>query len=339
MTQDTQDNGPLENTVENNEVTITRDANNISDRIRGILFGSEQEEQQPEGSEQTGEVQTEDKVDQGLESVENSHETEENPQAEDGEDQVHSQISESTDEDGSLPNGVQKRINKLTARNKDYEEKITDLESKLSELEQKVVEKEQVKTEPEKVVGENPFSNLDTVDKINAELENARWLRFKCEENPDGFELGDSYLNADEVRKVKVNALRAMEEHLPKQAQFIQAHQEFKQVATKEYPWYSKPETKEYQLANEVLRNFPQFRRYPDFQLFVGDYVRGYMSRTNTRAPQASVKPAPSLSVRPRTSPTQATRKESGDKNTMDAFVKSGGREGLARILLSKGII
>lgn len=338
MTDNNQDNGPTDNTVEN-EGILTHEANNISDRIRGILFGDEQEEQQPEGSQQTGEVQTEDKAESEVSDVESHDNSEESPQAEDGEDQVLSKTEEVYGEEESLPNGVQKRINKLTARNKEYEEKILALEAKMQELETKSSQKEQVQTEPKRAIGDNPFSNLDTVEKVASELENARWLRFKCEENPDGFQLGETYLGPDEVRQVKLNALRAIEEHLPKQAQFIHAHNEFKQVAIKEYPWFNKPETKEAQLANEVLKNFPEFRKYPDFQLFVGDYVRGYMSRTSPKSAQSSARTAPNLAVRPRTAPTAATRKESTDRRDIENFAKSGGKEGLAKILLAKGFV
>lgn len=339
MENENQDNGPIDNTVTQTEGSSTLTSNNISDKIRDILFGEQQEEQQPEGSEQTGEVQTDDKVESGSEEFNSSEEETDYPQAEDGEDQVLSQTTQESLEDENLPNGVQKRINKLTARNKTYEEKISLMESKLTELEQKIATDSQVQSEPERAVSENPFSNLDDMKKIQAEAENARWLRFKCEENPDGFQLGESFLSAEEVRTVKVNALRALEEHLPKQVQYIKAHEDFKQVAAKEYPWYEKPETKEYKMSQEVLKNFPQFRNYPDFQLFVGDYVRGYMNRTDKRTVPQAAKQAPSLQVRPRTSPSQATTKASNDRGTVERFVKSGGKEGLAKLLLQKGFI
>jgi hypothetical protein len=341
-----------ENEVNGSSQTVEQEApttlasRTIADQISDILFGGTQEEQQPEGSQQTGEVQTEDKFEESSSDTESGWETsseeEENlePKAEDGEDQVHSQTNQDGQmEEEVLPNGVQKRINKLTARNKAYEEKISSLETKLTELEQKLSTDTKSTQEPTRVVTENPFSNLDTIEKVQAEAENARWLRFKCEENPDGFQLGDSYIDAEQVRKIKVNALRALEEDLPKQVQFIKSHSEFSAAATKEYPWWSKPETKEHKMAQEVLKNFPQFRNFPDFQLFVGDYVRGYMTRTNSKQQSAPARVAPALQVRPRVAPTQATTRESTDRGTYDRFVKSGGKEGLAKILLQKGFV
>jgi hypothetical protein len=330
-----QDNGPLENTVEEAQSTEAQfDVNNISGAIENLLFGSEQE-QQPEGSQETGEVQTEDKAE------ETATQEYESPQAEDGEDQVHSQTEETVTEEEVLPNGVQKRINKLTARNKAYEEQISEMALKLQELEVKVNKEGQVqKTEAPRPMPENPFGHLDTPEKIQAEVENARWLRYKCEENPDGFELGGSYIGPEEVRTIKVNAIKAIEQNLPAQYQYLQAAKHYGEIASKEYPWWTKPETKEAQMANEVLKNFPQFRKFPDFQLFVGDYVRGYMSRTGTsKAVAPFAKAAPAMSVKPRTAPSQVARREVADKSTYDRFVKSGGKEGLAKLLLQKGII
>lgn len=330
-----QDNGPQENTVEEVQSTESQiDVNNITGAIEDLLFGSEQE-QQPEGSQQTGEVQTEDKAE------ETATQDYESPQAEDGEDQVHSQTEETVTEEEVLPNGVQKRINKLTARNKAYEEQISELSEKLQALEAKVSEERQVPNEEAKrPMPENPFGHLDTPEKIQAEVENARWLRFKCEEHPEGFELGGTYISPEEVRTMKVNAIKAIEEHLPRQYQHLQASKHFGEVASKEYPWWNKPESKEAQMANEVLKNFPQFRRYPDFQLFVGDYVRGYMSRTGSSKTVAPIaKAAPAISVKPKTAPTQVGRKDVAERSTYDRFVKSGGKEGLAKLLLQRGII
>lgn len=328
-----QDNGPDQNTVEEQSNEVQIDANNITSAIENLLFGSEQE-QQPNALNE-GEVQTEDKVEEIGEN-QNS----ENPQAEDGEDQVLSQTEEDGKEEEILPNGIQKRINKLTARNKAYEEQISEMNQKLESLEAKVSNEGQVQKEAPRPMPNNPFAHLDTHDKIAAEIENARWLRFKCEENPEGFRIGDSYVTAEEVRTMKVNALKAIEEHLPKQYQHLQAQKHFTEIATKEYPWWNKPETQEAQMANEVLKNFPQFRNFPDFQLFVGDYVRGYMTRTSSKSVQQPIaKSAPTISVKPRIAPSNTGRKEVSERNSYDRFVKSGGKEGLAKLLLDKGLI
>lgn len=332
-----QDNGPAQNTVEEQSNEVQVGARNITEAIENLLFGSEQE-QQPEGSQETGEVQTEDKAEETP--AENAETEYESPQAEDGEDQVLSQTEEVSKEEDVLPNGVQKRIDKLTARNKAYEERISELSSKMAELEAKISQENQVqKQEAPRPMPSNPFGHLDSPEKIQAEVENARWLRFKCEEHPEGFQLGDTYIDAEQVRTMKVNAIKAIEEHLPRQYQHLQAQKHFSEVASKEYPWWSKPESKELQMANEVLKNFPQFRNFPDFQLFVGDYVRGYMSRTGSKSAPATAKAAPTISVKPKAAPTQATRNMATEKTTYDRFIKSGGKDGLAKVLLQKGFI
>lgn len=326
-----QDNGPAENTVDAQSNPIEVD--NISEAINTLLFGSEQE-QNPEGSKLEGEDQPEDK-----DSETDANQEYEDPQAEDGEDQVHSQTEEVREEE-ILPNGVQKRIDKLTARNKSYEEKISELNLKMSELEGKINSESQVqKQEVAKPMSQNPFGHLETPEAIQAELENAKWLRFKCEENPEGFTLGDSYVDAEQVRTMKVNALKAIEIHLPKQYQHLNALQHFNGIAVKEYPWWGKPESQEQQMANQVLKNFPQFRNFPDFQLFVGDYVKGYMLRTGKQASQPIARAAQPISVRPKTAPSNTVRNVSSEKGAYERFVKSGGKEGLAKLLLQKGII
>lgn len=316
----------------------------LADILRNTLFSDETEQAANPQAENEGEAQTEVKDEPGEQAPDQETEAEEQvPQAEDGEEsEVLSQEAQDETEEGNLPKGVQKRIDKLTAKRKQAEEEIQNLRNELDSLKKQVAEASLSSEESPVVTNdENPFSSLNSKEAVDKEIEQARYLRYKCMENPEGFNLGDTYYGPDDVKRMLVNATKAIEIHLPKQMNKIQTFEQIKPLAEKEYPWWSKPETKEYQLAQQVLRNFPQFKNHPDYLLFVGDYIRGYLSRETaaSKASQSSPKKAPVQPIRPTAAPVKSTPTETRAKKAVQSFSKTTSAEDLAKVLLSKGLI
>lgn len=329
----TQDNGPTQNTVEKVGQPLTEEM--LAARMRETLFADEQVTDQPE-SDTSGEVQTEDKFDETAQAVEDIE-----PQAEDG--NVHSQ-EDGVETEEELPRGVQKRIDKLTAFRKHAEEQVDELRQELKALRSKLESTEQEKQEapqPNKAFsGDNPFSHLQSAAEIDKELETARYLRFKCEENPDGFSMGENFYDAEQVRSMKVNALKAIEIHLPKQKMFIDTRAQIEPVAEQNYPWWKNQGSKEYQLANQVLKAYPDFKKFPDYKLFVGDYVRGFIAReTAALQSRRNTAAAPNLGIRPTSSPTRAKRSDIAARTTKAQFAKTGSEIDLAGYLMSSDLI
>lgn len=304
--------------------------------LRQTLYADEQGETQPETPNE-GEDQTEDKfAEETTEVVAEDSE----PQAEDGEPAPVEQVE--TD-DEQLPRGVQKRIDKLTAFRKQAEEQVSELKQQVDELRQKLETKQQEEKEAAQITqasrGDNPFSNLQDAASIEAEVEKARWLRYKCEENPEGFEHEGEFYSAEQVRGMKVNAMRALEIHLPKQKAAIDARAALEPIAMQNYPWWKNKESKEYQLAQQVLKHYPDFKRFPDYKLFVGDYVRGFIAREAAAMAAKQGKAAPNLGIRPTANPSKSKPADIKARTAKAQFSKELNQESLASYLMSSNLI
>ena len=325
--------------VQSNAQSGALNQDKLADILRSTLFADEEQAAQPEAG-QEGENQTEvkDNTD-GEASMQDADTETEVPQAEDGIDEVHSQHTQDDEEDSDLPKGVQKRIDKLTAKRKQAEEEVTKLREEMEALKQQISSTPQSDTAGTSVNdASNPFESLQTKAQVDKELENARWLKYKCMENPYGFVLGDKEYGQEDVTRMLVNATRAIEEQLPRQMGSIQAREQIDPIATKQYPWWNKPESKEYQVAQNVLKVFPKLKAFPDFKMFIGDYVRGYMTREG-QVSQAAPKKAPVQPVRPTVTPVRTKPAEVQAQTTVDRFRKTNNAEDLARVLISKNFI
>jgi len=325
--------------VQSNAQSGALNQDKLADILRSTLFADEEQAAQPEAG-QEGENQTEvkDNTD-GEASMQDADTETEVPQAEDGIDEVHSQHTQDDEEDSDLPKGVQKRIDKLTAKRKQAEEEVTKLREEMEALKQQISSTPQSDTAGTSVNdASNPFESLQTKAQVDKELENARWLKYKCMENPYGFVLGDKEYGQEDVTRMLVNATRAIEEQLPRQMGSIQAREQIDPIATKQYPWWNKPESKEYQVAQNVLKVFPKLKAFPDFKMFIGDYVRGYMTREG-QVSKAAPRQAPVPPVRPTVTPVKSKPAEVQARTAVDRFRKTNNAEDLARVLISKNFI
>ena len=335
------DIGTAENNseVQSNQPQSGLNQESLADLLRSTLFRDDEQAGQPQ-TESEGEDQTEVK-DEAVEAEANAEAADEIPPAEDGEDEVPSQSAEDNGEEDTLSKGVQKRIDKLTAKRKQAEEEATRLRNEVDSLKQELTQSKASGEANQTSVTDasNPFASLNTKVDVEKEAEQARWLRYKCMENPNGFVMGDSEYGPEDVSRMLVNATKAIEVHLPKQMAKIQAYETVKPIAEAEYPWWKTPQAKEYQLAQQVITNFPQFKNHPDYMLFVGDYIRGYLAREAKSPSNGVMKKAQIQPVRPTAAPVKTSAKTASAKSAESRFVKSTNAEDLARVLLSKGFI
>ena len=284
----------------------------------------------PESVDQSGEVQSRTLDDPLAEEIQreigDGNRSEENSAEDAG--------SEDREEGNGIPNHIQKRIDKITAKRREAEAEAERLKAELEKLRSE-------KEIPAPPRSKNPYSNILDDAGLNKALEQARQIRDWCEANPYGGEVpkgnGETILvDESEVRKMKINALKDIEVNIPQQSQFIQARKHFDPVAETEYPWWKKKDTKEYQTAVALLKNFPELTQFPDYKLVIGDFVFGLQSRQmrtvkssvnqNQRKPQ--IQPA-RLSV----SPTVNTNKIQNTKEAESRFIQSGSRDDLALLI------
>jgi len=326
--------------VQSNAYSTGLNEESLADALRKTLFADPVEQTDETQSATEGEDQTEVK-DEPVAEADNAESTEEIPQAEDGDD-VHSQEATDDEGDSDLSKGVQKRIDKLTAKRKQAEEEVSNLRKELEALKQTVTESQQASEQSAKSVtdADNPFSSLKSKAEVDKETEQARWLRYKCMENPEGFSLGESHYGPDDVKRMLVNSTKAIEEHLPKQLARINTEEQIRPIAESNYPWWKNPSSKEYNMAQQMLKTAPQLRNFPDWQIFIGDAIRGMQAREG----QAKANPANAAKkslppVRPTATPAKSNPSEARAKQAESRFAKSNSADDLAKVLLAKGFI
>jgi len=253
-------------------------------------------------------------------------------------EEVHSQEEEATGEDSEFQTkGVQKRIDKLTALRKQAEEEAERLKGEVEELKTKV---ESNKTSEIVIKADEavPYANLNSIAEIEQEVVQARSVRRWCEENSHGVVVtnadgSETEYTSEDVKRIKLNAIDALEEHLPKRVTYIQTKAKVDSVAHKVYPWLKDKTSKERQIAETFLKAFPQLTRFPDYNMVIGDYIAGAKAResSNRNYTRAPVQP---------TSNYAPTSRYNG-ANDVDAtkrYIKSNSQTDLAAIIASKFI-
>lgn len=257
-----------------------------------------------------------------------------NDEAVDSSMNFEEQGSETQEQDADeepVNKGVQKRIDKLTAKRREAEAKIAELEEKIKLMEAKETE---VSTPRNYKDQANPYSHLNSRAEIEAEIAQARQVRRWCEENADGVvitqENGEEKIySAEDVRRIKINAMDALDEHLPKRAQYVTAKEQIDKVAENEYKWYKDRSSKELQIAQNFIKAFPEITRFPDYKIVVGDYIRGMKAREGQR--QQGIQKAP---VQPTgNSSYPISRKDSNAKDATSRFLKSRSSSDLTEVL------
>ncbi len=256
-------------------------------------------------------------------------------------EEVHSQEAEANDGENSefQTKGVQKRIDKLTALRKQAEEQADKLKKEVDDLRTQV---ESSKSTEVVVKSDDavPYANLNSIAEIEQEIAQARSVRRWCEENSNGIVVqnadgSETEYSYDDVKRIKLNAMDAMEEHLPKRLNYIQTKSKVDAIAYKEYPWLKDKSSKERQIAESFIKAFPQITRFPDYNVVVGDYIRGMQARENASKGR-NVQRAPHQPTSNYASPSRY--KDSSDPDATKRYVKSNSQNDLAAIIASKFI-
>jgi hypothetical protein len=241
------------------------------------------------------------------------------------------------EEESGIPKHIQKRIDKITAKRREAEAEADRLKAELEELRTKKNE------EVPSVRSKNPFSNKLDIAELEKSVQQAREVRDWCEENPYGGEIpradGTSvHVDESEVRRMKVQALKDIEKNIPEQVQFINARKHFDPIAEAEYPWWKKKDTKEYNTAVALLKNFPEIATFPDYKLVLGDFVFGMQARQAKKAMPSQSQPrrAPVQPSRPSASPTNAQNQNRATMDVENRFRKTGSKDDLASLIESR---
>ena len=256
-------------------------------------------------------------------------------------EEVHSQEEEANEGENSefQTKGVQKRIDKLTALRKQAEEQAEKLQAEVENLKSKVESSKSTEIVV-KSDEEVPYANLNTLAEIEAEHAQAKSVRRWCEENSNGVVVQnadgtETEYTSEDVKRIKLNAMDALEDHLPKRLNYVQTKAKVDALAYKEYPWLKDKSSKERQIAESFIKAFPQVTRFPDYQLVIGDYINGMRARENANRGR-NIQKAP---IQPTSSyATPSRSREARDPEATRRYIKSNSQNDLAAIIASKFI-
>lgn len=273
-----------------------------------------------------------DEVEEALsQSLENSEDEPAEGDAESFEDDDKKRYSDRT----------KARIEKLAKEAKEGREaieKVGELEGRLAALESGRGQQEAAPNPSD------PVGAIWDADKLTAEYGKARDLKRWCEDNIDGAELnGNEYSSAD-IKDIRRKVEDAMEIHIPRRAQFIQAYNAIRPEAVKLYPWLADRNSPESATFAEIKRMIPQIAQMPEHEVLIGDFIEGRRMRmSKMKAAKAPVKAQAKPVQRQPGIPTTAARRHdsAGEqrKASQQRFLKTGNEQDLGRMLKSLGVV
>ena len=247
-------------------------------------------------------------------------------------------------EESSLSKGVQKRINKLVAAKKAAQAELEAQKSRLSEL-QRELETAKSSTPARQVDVSDAIERLSTLEQVKEERQRALEVIMWCEENPDGgvITLPDGTekdLTDQEVRSMKRLAIRRKEIELPARAEYLHQQTFVDGEVVKDFPWWSKPETEEYQTAQQILREFPELKkRRADWKHVAGLLVMGIKAYGEKKAQKKSVAPIKRAPVQPSIKASPARTTQTDLQKAKQSFIRNNSKDGMTDVIKAMGLV
>ena len=257
-------------------------------------------------------------------------------------EEVLSEDSQDEEVDDGLSRNVQKRIDTLTAKRKQAEEEAARLKTELDAMKAEV---EKAKSGSEGIVIKsdpaNPYAHLNTIAEIENEASQARSVRRWCEEHAEGVTWTDDQgvereYTSEDIKRIKLNAIDALEEHLPKRMNYVHNKGKVDQVAETEYKWWKDRSSKERQIAEAFIKALPEVTRFPDYKLWIGDLIQGMRAR-EARASGSQPKVKAPVQPNGRAMP-QARKSDASSDRALNRFTKTRSPEDFAAVIASRFI-
>jgi hypothetical protein len=253
-------------------------------------------------------------------------------------------IEEAEAEESSLSKGVQKRINKLVAAKKAAQAELEAQKSRLSEL-QRELETAKSSAPARQVDVSDAVERLTTIEQVKEERQRALNVIMWCEENPDGGVItlpdgSERDLTDQEVRSMKRLAIRRKEMELPAREEYLQQQTYVDGEVVKDFPWWSKPETEEYQTAQQILREFPELKkRRADWKHVAGLLVMGIKAYGEKKAQKKSTAPIKRAPVQPSIKAAPARTTQTDLQKAKQSFVRNNSRDGMTDVIKAMGLV
>lgn len=266
----------------------------IDESFIARLLEAEYSKETPKPQEEAGKAVETESTTEGSEVTGEPESTEETSEV--SEDVVSQDEGKEGEEEDTPPerDGVQKRIDKLTAQKREAQERAEALERELQEARAKLEEVSAAKDAPPPAPqADNPFGNVWEETRLQGEWEKARELLRWCRRNENGAVVGEKEYTADDIAGIRDRVEDAIDIHIPRRAAFLQQYKQAKPVAEKLYPFWKDRKSVEYSEAQEVLRAMPGLGQLPEHQILIGDFLTGRKARLEREKDQANPKPKP----------------------------------------------
>jgi len=246
----------------------------------------------------------------------------------------------------SLTKGVQKRINKLVAAKKAAQSELESHKARLAELQQEL---ETAKSSvPAKQQDQTEFSEkLNTFEQVKGEYDKAVEVLLWCEDNMDGGVITlpdgtEQELSDRDVRAMRRTAMKRKEIELPARLNYLQQQAQADAQVTADFPWWGKQETEEYQVAQQVVRDFPEVKRRPDWKHLTGLMVLGAKTYSELKAKgKTQSQPIRRAPVQPSSAKAPPSQAPNGDRTkAKQQFARTGGsRDGLTDLVKAMNFV
>ncbi len=241
----------------------------------------EDEDSKDEGEEDGDEEDSEEESEDAGEDDDSEEETEDEDS--DEEDASEDETKEE-DEQERLPKSVkklQKRVSRLTARMKTAEEERDAERQKAADLQTKLEAAQAVVLQPGP---SNPLSDLKTETDVQKRVEDLKAAKRFYIANLDGTTIEIEgkepvELTASDVRKRIADIDDILQEHAPARLGYLRQNALADADAKKAYPELYKSTSEDAIIASNFLRVCPEIMRLPNYQLIVGDAIRGMKDR------------------------------------------------------------
>lgn len=283
-------------------------------------------EAQPEATE------TEDASAETDLSQDTDKETDDDSDAESEEDKDDAEPEE---EKNPVPEKLLKRIDKITAKRREAEERAETLESEVSELRAKLDATVPIQVTP---TASDPLADVETPEQLEDRVATAKKIRAWAIKNLEGGTVQnaageDVYYEPSQVREYLATADELLTEHAPKRKEWISHRSMVLNEAKAVYPALFKAGTQEHESLLATIKAHPYLKNLPQLEMIVGDAMEGMKLRF-ARAEAAQKKAASSKTESK--SPVKASNPPSPAKGARVPAQDIANREG-AKNLFSRG--
>jgi hypothetical protein len=190
--------------------------------------------------------------------------------------------------------------------------------------------------------------SLDTYEQVKSEYDKAVEVLLWCEDNMDGgvITLPDGTeheLSDRDVRAMKRTAIKRKEVELPARLNYLQQQAQADAQVVADFPWWGRQETEEYQVAQQIIRDFPELKkRRADWKHLAGLVVLGAKTyaeqKAKAKSPQQQIRRAPAQPGVSKAPPSGDSRNDRTSAKRQ--FAKTGGsRDGLTDLVKAMNFV